>query len=81
MLRRMAAGIAHSWLLISEHATSEGRVAYQRCACGSARVVLAGRALSAGTSGATASPSPTLSGTPDPEQVQLARRSSCEPSR
>lgn len=31
---------AHTWQTYSHHATSEGVVCYQRCACGSWRVVL-----------------------------------------
>ena len=73
MLRRMAADNAHTWRLISEHATSEGRVAYQRCQCGSVRVVLAGRALSTGTRARRETSSPALSGLADPASLQMAR--------
>jgi len=31
----------HSWRTMSTHPTSEGRVCYQRCACGRWRVTLA----------------------------------------
>ncbi len=39
----------HRWVTLSSHATSEGWVRYQRCACGSTRVLLGAEPIGTAT--------------------------------